>query len=555
MISRLYIKNYALIESLDLRFSDHLTTITGETGAGKSIILGALGLVMGRRADTRVLHNAEEKCVVEGHFRLDGHDLREFFEEHDLDYDDEIVVRREITPSGKSRAFINDTPAVLEVVQKLSGALLDLHQQFDTLDVHEASFQTRVVDALAGHQDRVKLYRDGYRKWRAAQGELARLREENARSVQEKDFLEYQLQELEQAELVSGEQESLETEAAALVNSEEIKRQLEAAHQALTESERSVVGQLETVRQFLRQVARFHPQIPVFQERLESALQELKDLSGECGGLAEDVEHDPERIQEVQARLNLLYKLQKKYHCAGVDELLALQASVSEKLRGITGFGDHLVRLEREIERQEAELIALGNNISEARRAVLPAFEASVHERLAQVAMEHARLQVELLPDQGLSPTGTDRLRFLFAANRGSRPEEIKGAASGGELSRLSFVIKSLVAKAVPLPTIVFDEIDAGVSGDVAGRMGAMLQQLAGEHQVVVITHSPQVAAKAQSHYFVYKRTGADRTTTEVKLLSPEERVPEIAKMLSGDPPSESAKATARELLGGQAKG
>jgi DNA repair protein RecN (Recombination protein N) len=550
MISRLYIKNYAIIEVLDVRFSDHLTIITGETGAGKSIILGALGLIMGKRADTKVLYNAEEKCVVEGYFDLRNYDLREFFEEHDLDYEEEIVIRREITPAGKSRAFINDTPAVLEVVQQLSGALLDLHQQFDTHDVHEASFQTRVVDALAGHQDRVKTFREGHRRLRSAQQELARLRAENARSLQEKDFLQYQLEELEQAELLPGEQEGLEAEATALVNAEDIKRQLGTVYRALTEAERSIVGQLEAVSQALRSVARFHARIPGLQERLENAVYELKDLSGECESLADDVEHDPERIQEVQARLNLLYKLQKKYHCAGVDELLALRESVSEKLRGISGMGENLEHLENVIARQEGELLALGRTISEGRRAVLPAFEKAVHERLALVAMEHARLQVELLPDQGLTPTGTDHLRFLFAANRGSRLEEIKGAASGGELSRLAFVIKSLVAKAVPLPTIIFDEIDAGVSGDVAGRMGVLLQDLAREHQIVVITHSPQVASKAQTHYFVYKRTGEQRTTTEVKLLGPEERVLEIAKMLSGDPPSESAKATARELLG-----
>lgn len=550
MIHRLYIKNYALIDQLDIRFSGNLTGITGETGAGKSIILGALGLVMGNRADTRVLYNTEEKCVVEAYFNIKAYDLKDFFEENDLDYDHEVVIRREITPAGKSRAFINDTPAVLEVVQKLSDALLDLHNQFDTMDVYDMSFQMRVIDALAGTQELVKNYREQFRKYKSTRSKLEQMRADSLRAAQEADFLRFQLEELQQAEWMEGEQAQLEQEIASLTNAEDIKRAAGASFQGLTEAEDTVVSRLEEMIQLLRPVAKYHPSLPKLQERLESAVYELQDVSSEMENIAEGTDYDPKRIQEVQGRLALLYKLLKKHNVAALEDLLALQDEFEQRLKGFSNTEEQIVALEIEVSKKEKELHTLGAAISEKRVKVVPSFEKSVHERLAQVSMEHARLQVELTPAGELFPSGTDKLRFLFAANRGSRMEEIKGTASGGELSRLAFVIKSLVAAAIPLPTIIFDEIDSGVSGDVAMQMGVILRQLSDGHQVVVITHSPQVAAKAQAHYFVYKRALPDRTVTEIRQLTADERVFEISKMLSGNPPTEAAKQNAKELLG-----
>lgn len=549
MIRNLSIQNYAIIDELEIKFPDGLTIITGETGAGKSILLGALGLIMGKRADTKALYDLSRKCIIEARFDIGKYKLQSFFEENDIDYDDELLIRRELTPAGKSRAFINDTPATLSVLQELSAALIDLHLQFDTLDIHQTSFQLRMVDALAGNQDILESYQKQYRRYQADQRRLETMRSEHDRALREFDFIQFQYNELEQANLQLGEQEELEAEEQILGNAEEIKRNMTAAYLMLNEHEHPVLAQLREVQQRLNSVRRFHPEFPELLQRLNGALLDLEDLAGELERIGEETEFNPLRIQEIQQRLDLLNRLQHKHQVADVASLLDLQAALEKQLQSFGELADHTAELEASLQQQQTKLVEIAEQLRERRQAVIPSFEAQVVERLALLSMESARLQIELRPASELSSTGSDEVRFLFAANKGARLQEIRDVASGGELSRLTLVSKSLVASAIPLPTLIFDEIDTGISGDVALKMGQILRELSNQHQVVSITHSPQVASKADAHYFVYKQETEARTITRVRELSTEERIRAIATMLSQNPPSDSALENARELL------
>lgn len=549
MIKQLHVRNYALIESLELRFSEGLTIITGETGAGKSILLGALGLIMGNRADSKTLYEEDRKCVVEAQFEVSEYELREFFRIYDLDYDPELVIRRELLPSGKSRAFVNDTPVTLKVLQELSASLVDLHQQFDTLDIHHVSFQLRVLDALAGNKDLLKTYQRRYRAYRTDQRTLAELKERNENASKELDFINFQLEEFNEAELQAGEQDALEEELSMLTNAEEIKQTLAAAFQHLSESERSIVSQLQEIGQSLAQISRYDGRVGRIYERFGSLQVELADLTREFEAVADDTEYDAGRIAEVQQRLDLIYRLESKHNVSSVEELLELQARLQTQLDAFGDLSSEIERLQQRVQEQERELFVLAGELNQRRREVIAGFENRVVELLGQLAMEHAQLDVVLTNLPALGPTGIDEVNFLFAANKGSRLQPIKDVASGGELSRLTLVVKSLVASAIPLPTLIFDEIDTGVSGDVALKMGRILRRLSDHHQVVSITHSPQIASKADRHYFVYKAIRADRTVTELQLLEGEERVRAIATMLSQSPPSPSAIENARELL------
>lgn len=549
MIEQLHISNYAIIERLDLDFSKKLTIITGETGAGKSIMLGALGLIMGKRADIKALYNTENKCVVEAHFNIKPYDLQEFFEEQDLEYDDHIIIRREISVSGKSRAFINDSPATIDALQLLSGQLLDLHQQFDTLDIQSAAFQLKVIDALADNKDLNKQYRTYFKKYKALKSELNRLIEGNKLADQQREFLDFQYQELAQAELVENELSGLETELQVLSNAEDIKRQLLGASHQLMESEQNIVGQLKAVANSIQSVAKFHNDLPKLNEQLLGFIMEIQELNKDFERIADRTENNPERQNEVQTRLNTLYKLLKKHNVSEVSELIALQLGLEKQLSGFNNATENIAKLEKEIGELEKQCQKLAISLSERRLKAIEPFEKEVHKLLSLVAMEHAQLKVQQEPTAELTAEGLDHIRFLFAANKGSRLQEIKGYASGGELSRLAFCIKSMVAASIPLPTIIFDEIDSGISGDVAMKMGNILKQLADHHQLISITHSPQIASKASKHYFVYKQNTPERTLTAVRALNPTERIYEIAKMLSGDPPSESAKQNASDLI------
>ncbi|MCB9283726.1 MAG: DNA repair protein RecN [Lewinellaceae bacterium] len=551
MIRSLFIQNYAIIDELSIHFSDGLTIITGETGAGKSILLGALGLIMGKRADTKALYKLDQKCLVEGYFDVHAYDLRSFFEKNDLDYDDEVILRREILPSGKSRAFINDTPVNLELMRDLSQALVDLHQQFDSLDIHNVSFQLRMLDALAGNKPLLHQYQELYREYQADRHTLAELIRQDRNAAKETEFIQFQLKELVDAALQPAEQESLEEELGRLTNAEEIKRTLGAVFNYLSEDEQSVLGQLQHMVVSVGGIRKFGQSIDELYQRFQGLLYELQDLSSEFERQAEDTEFDPERILEIQQRLDTLYRLQNKHQVQTEEELMAIQRDLEARLQTFDDISGEISRLQEKTAEAERHLQKLAAQLTERRSAVIPGFEGQVQDMLGQLAMEHARLKVEVSALDHPGPTGMDEVNYLFAANKGGRLQMIKDVASGGELSRLTLVTKSLVASAIPLPTLIFDEIDTGISGDVALKMGRILRQLSNQHQVVVITHSPQVASKADVHYFVYKQVQEERTVAEVRLLSEEERVTSIATMLSQSPPSESAIRNARELLAG----
>ncbi len=551
MIQRLHIKNYAIIEELDINFSDKLTIITGETGAGKSILLGALGLIMGKRADSKVFYHADTKCIIEATFQVAKYKIKPFFSHYELDYDDEVVVRREIAPSGKTRAFINDTPVNLKVLKQLSDSLIDLHQQFDTLDIHSISFQLRMMDALAGNETLLRVYQNLYREYQSDTKKLAEMVIQNQTAAREMDFINFQLQEFSDANLDENEQTALEAELNRLTNAEGIKQTLSAAFVGLSEGENSIISQMEDLSLKLDDVKKHHPKLEKGYERYASMLLELKDLASEFESIAEDTEYDEARILEAQARLDLIYKLQQKHRVKTMEELLTIQTNLQTQFGAFNDLSSGILELENKIAEAETALTKQAKKLSTRRKAVVKGFEKKVHALLKQLSMEYAQLKVSVEPLEKPGPTGMDEVQFLFSPNKGSKFLPIKDVASGGELSRLTLCSKSLVADAIPLPTLIFDEIDTGISGDVAMKMGSILQELSNRHQVVSITHTPQIAVKADQHYFVYKKHGSNKTITKVKLLNDEERVKAVATMLSGSPPSESAIANAKELLFG----
>ncbi len=532
-----------------MHFSEGLTIITGETGAGKSILLGALGLIMGKRADTKTLYNPDEKCVVEGRFVIQSYSIRSFFERNDIDYDDELVVRREITPSGKSRAFINDTPVNLKLLQELTGYLLDLHQQFDTLDMQETSFQIKAVDALADNKKLVLEYQELYQSYRSEQRQLEQLLVKESTASNESDFLKFQHEELVNANLQSGEQKSQEAEQVKLDNAEDIKRVTATSFQFLSESEQSVVGQLQDIGQSLNAISKYDSKIQGLQSRYDGLVLELQDIAHELERIADETEFNEERSVEIRERLDLIYRLQSKHNVKSVEELLDIQETLAKKLGQYGDMSAEITALRERIAEKESRLFEIGTQISERRSQVTDGFVSDIKRLLGMLAMEHAEMQIDILPQPSLGPDGLDQVNFLFSANKGARLQLIREVASGGELSRLALVLKSLVADSIPLPTLIFDEIDAGISGDVALKMGRILRQLADRHQIVTITHSPQVSSKADVHYFVYKKIKDERTVTNVRLLTKDERIRAIAVMLSQNPPSDSAIENARELV------
>ena len=550
MLKRLHIRNYALIDEIEINFSDRLTIITGETGAGKSILLGALGLVMGERADSKLFYNDNEKCVVEALFEVERYDLQPFFETHELDYDREVVIRRELSPAGKSRAFVNDTPVNNQVLQRLTEALVDLHQQFDVLDIHNVNFQLRMIDALADNSLILKDYQNGYRQYSADRKQLDEMKTRSEQDAREMEFLRFQLDELLQAELVEGEQAQLEDELARLTNAEDIKRTYGNVYNYLAEAEPNIAGQLQELARSMSGARKFSGQLDALSERLDALIADLQDIAKECERISESTEYNPERIAEAEERLNIIYRLEKKHNVTSVADLLAIQEKLTRETADFSDLGQEIERLGKEIERQEKQLRAIADTLSERRKTVPAGFESRVHDMLAQLSMPHARIKVEIRPTDTLTPTGADDVQFLFASNVGASYLPIKGVASGGELSRLTLCTKSLVADAIPLPTLIFDEIDSGISGDVSMKMGAILKELSARHQVVSITHTPQIAARADMHYYVFKKVADNRTITNIRMLTPDERVRSIAVMLSGNPPSDAAVATAKELVG-----
>lgn len=552
MISRLHISNYAIIEELDLDFASGLTIITGETGAGKSILLGALNLILGGRADSKTLFEEGRKCVIEGVFQIGHYDLKSFFERNDLDYDNEIYIRREITPSGKSRAFVNDTPTNLKTLQQLGNVLIDLHQQFDTLDINNSSFQLKMLDALAEQTIAFQDYQRNYRSLQNLRRDLKAAKEEAQRAHREREFIQYQYDELETAALTEQEQEQLETEQTRLGNAEEIKQLAAGVFNIISDDDNCVNDQLLAIIQQLGPLSKGDAAINELKERFLSVQLDLEALSTDIQAFGEATEHNPERLTEVNERLDLIYRLQNKHQLNSITELKQLEQELEAKLIGFADLTGKIDQLEQAIEKLETKIKKQGLAIRKARQAVAPEFTYHVHEKLADLSMENARLEVDFQElSGGPGPNGLDDIQFLFSANKGGRMQTIKDAASGGEMSRLALVMKSLVASAMALPTLIFDEIDSGVSGDVAQKMGHIIAQLSRHHQVIVITHSPQVASRADRHFFIYKTDmdGQDRTVTKVRELNRDERIRAIATMLSQSPPSDSALTNARELI------
>ncbi|WCT11613.1 DNA repair protein RecN [Mucilaginibacter jinjuensis] len=550
MLKQLSINNYALIDNLQIGFDKGLNILTGETGAGKSIILGALSLILGQRAESRYFFNQQKKCVIEGQFAIGGFlHLKSFFEENDLDYDDETILRREISADGKSRAFINDSPVNLTLLKQVGEKLIDIHSQHATAEINDPIFQLLVVDSVAKHEALLGDYQTKYRQYKKANTQLQQLIAESDKAKADLDYYQFQFDELEKANLDADEQEPLEQELYTLNNAEEIKRNLLGANYLMQDGESAALLQLKEAAQQLGALEKFNSAIGELKERLNSVIIELKDISAETDLLEQHTQTNEARAEEVNTRLSMIYNLQKKHRVNTNAELLQLQNELSEKIQQALFSDDAIDKLQKEITEQKQELEELATQLSTHRVTAIPDIEKQVMQTLAEMGMGNAVLSIEHKTLTELSNTGTDQIRFMFTANKGHALSEMSKVASGGELSRLMLSIKSLIARYTALPTIIFDEIDTGVSGEVANKVGQIMEQLAQNLQVITITHLPQIASKGSSHYFVYKDDEADVTKTRIKQLTEQERITEIAKMLSGDKPGESALQNARELL------
>ncbi|WP_282637075.1 DNA repair protein RecN [Sphingobacterium thalpophilum] len=551
MLDTLHIKNYALINELEIQFDKGLNMITGETGAGKSIIMGALSLILGNRAEGKHFFDPSKKCVIEGEFNIGAYRLADFFERNDLDYADQTIIRREITPDGKSRAFVNDSPVTLVVLKQLGEQLIDVHSQHATLQINTEEFQFLVLDSVAGTFGLKQTFKESFQAYKKAKRELDELKESVKKAAIEQDYFQFQFDELDAAKLLADEQENLEQQQRQLENAEEIKRALHTASSLLDNQEVAVLSQLKESLNQVENIATFTPEAADLAARLKSAWIELKDISGELTSLADDTQLDEGTLSEINERLSLLYSLQKKHHVDSVEELIQLRDDLESKLLAISSSDEQLERLEAEVEFKLEEARKNAQELSDKRRLVLDQIAQDVQGTLSNVGMPNAALKIllETLKDGDMRESGLDTVQFLFSANKGQALQSIHRVASGGELSRVMLAIKSLVAKTSALPTIVFDEIDTGISGEVALRVGEVMENLAQNMQVIAISHLPQIASKGTAHFKVYKEDKANRTISNIVRLDQEGRVREIAQMLSGANPTDAALEHAELLL------
>jgi DNA repair protein RecN (Recombination protein N) len=549
MLTRLSITNYAIIDELEIDFSGKLNIITGETGAGKSIIIGALGLILGERADSSSLVNKEKKCVVEGIFSDNiKKEVAAFLKSNELDAEEELVLRREIGTNGKSRAFVNDTPVNLSQLQQLSSLLIDLHQQFDTLELGETDFQRQVLDALAGQLSLVEEYQRQFRLWQQLKKETEVLKAQQQQFEKEADYNRFQFTELEEAGFRENELEETEAELKLLNNSEGIKAALGKAYFDLRESEIPVVQQLKILLNQLNAFSQYHPDLPALLQRLQSAQVELQDIADDIDRISNHINYDPGKIEQLNERLSLGYKLQKKHGVNSTAELLAIQKELEEKLQAVLNIEEIIQQKEKETERLYAEAKKVAEKITDGRNKQVKPLEDKVNKLLSQVGMPNAKLKVSV-QKAALNNTGGDAVDFLFDANRSGQFQPVGKVTSGGELSRLMLCIKSLVAQSIDLPTLIFDEIDTGISGEAARQVGIIMKELAAKRQVISITHQPQIAGKADAHFFVYKEIVKDKVKTNIRQLTTEERITTIAQMLSGEKPTAAAMENAREMI------
>ena len=551
MLKRLAIKNYALIDNLDISFSKELNIMTGETGAGKSIILGALSLILGQRAESKYFFNQQKKCVIEGTFLVNGFQLNEFFAENDLDYDLETVLRREISSDGKTRAFINDTPVNLTTLKKLGEKLIDVHSQHATLEINDEDFQLLVIDTVAGNQNLLNNYREVFRSYKKSQARLKELINQSEKSKSDLDYFQFQFDELEKANLFIGEQAELEQELDSLTHAEDIKKSLVSSIFVLSENEPSAIVQIKEAAVNLANAEKYNPEISILTERLNSCLIEIKDILSEIERIEQSSLINEERLQKVSDRLDLIYSLQKKHRVGSENELIAVRDQISNKLNSILFADEDIEKLKIEVDSLYKEVLTHSIQLDKTRTECIPKVEMQVMDTLTEIGMPNAVLKIvnDTLSESKFDQNGNNQIRFLFSANKGQSPLPMNKVASGGELSRLMLSIKSLIAVHTALPTIIFDEIDTGISGEIALKVGNIMERLSKNMQVIAITHLPQIASKGDTHFRVYKNEKDEITNTNITKLDEEERILELAKMLSGDNPGESALQNARELL------
>ena len=550
MLRQLYIKNYALIDELDMEFRSGFSVMTGETGAGKSIILGAIGLLLGQRADSKTVKMGTEKCVIEAHFDLSRYGMQPFFEENDIEFDDnDTIIRRELTSAGKSRAFINDTPVALTMLKELGERLVDVHSQHQNLLLNKQDFQLSVVDVIAQDTKELADYQQAFVRYHDLKKEEERVRQEIEQGRQAQDFLQFQYEELTNAKLVDGEQEELEQRSETMTHSEDIKTALYEAENALQGDERSIVGSLKKATSALQGIERVYPDVEELAERLNSCYIELKDVAAEVSGKLEDVDFDPAELDSVNARLDKIYDLEKKYKVDSVAELIAQQQDLGRKLSNIENSDEALAELERQAATAMKEAQAKADVLTKMRKQAAKTIEQQMQSRLVPLGMPHVRFQI-VIESSPLSRDGQDNVSFLFSANTSTPLQPVSQVASGGEIARVMLSLKAMISGTVKLPTIIFDEIDTGVSGKIAEQMAQMMAEMGrNDRQVISITHLPQIAALGTTHYKVYKEETPQGTTSHLQMLTDDERVGEIAQMLSGSDVTEAAILNAKQLL------
>ena len=550
MLKQLHISNYALIDKLNVSFESGFNVITGETGAGKSILLGALGFALGDRADTNVLYDKDKKCIVEAQFELKDNTLQSFFEENDLDFETDCIFRRELSPQKKSRAFINDTPVALQAMKEIGSQLVDIHSQHDSLLLTDADFQLRLLDDIAQNNSLLTDYQEEYGNYNQLKRSLNDLKEMATKNTAENDYLKFQLDELDKTDLKEGEYTEIEQTLSVMENSEEIKTLLVTANSLMEDSETAILGQVNELSSTLSRLKHLLPDAESLFERIENLKVELKDIAYDLRHKEDETQFDEEQLQNLQERYDLLSRLMMKHRVNEFGELIALRDSLKEKVNAFENIDEAIAQAEKQLKTSEKQLSSLAKNLHEKRCQAAVAFGEKVAQLVQQLAMPFAQFQVSVESQETFGSKGSDEIRFLFSANKGVAPDDIRRVASGGELSRLMLSIKSAVSDYNYIPTLIFDEIDTGVSGEVAAKIGGIMRQMGHSLQLISITHLPQVASQALHHYFIYKDNKGERTQSHIRLLNSSERTNEIAKMLSNDTITPEALRAAEVLLG-----
>lgn len=549
MLQHLEISHYALIERLDIDIHKGFSVITGETGAGKSIIMGALSLVLGNRADTRVIQEGAKKCVVEATFDVSAYGLEALFELFEIDYENECIIRREVNRSGKSRSFVNDTPIKLVDLKQITAHLIDIHSQHANLLLGESNFQLQVVDTIAQSKEELLAYKKVYKAYKMSEKALNQLRERASTQRADLDYAQYQYDQLAEAELISGEQKQMEQELSMLNHAEEIKSNLQHVLSIFQDDEYGSLGQLREASGALDKVSEYLEELPDLAKRTESMRIELEDICCELENVFSAAEYDPSRKQQIEERLNLIYSLEQKHQVETIDALLELQNQYEQQLLRIEGFDVELEKLEKELQENRIKCKTQAEQLSQKRHQVSTEIEQSMEEKLVFLGMKNAQFKVDISTTSGFTPSGCDQVEFLFTANKKAQTQAITAIASGGEMARVMLTLKSLLVRRQDMPTIIFDEIDTGVSGDVAQRMGKVMQQMSQNMQVITISHLPQIAAQGTHHFKVYKEDTPENTITHLVPLNKAQRIEELAEMLSGKPPTPAACMNAQELI------